>query len=372
MASQNTYGAVSLNGSVHGTASHQDHLDFGEQDFEIEVAFAIDGGSGARSILSKQVNSFGWGIGITGAGKLNIILGDEDFTSDDAIPTDEWQTLSISGVRSSETAHINLNGEALGTLTIGEDIDSSADLVVGEDWVGRVSEVRITIGRIRHKVGDYLVDVRQFVDDNWTMALYHFNEGEGATVHDMSSGKQTGSHSRNHLVFNSVPTYTYGVTEACVPTIIREQVWLALDSYTNLDTFLSVRNGKKYRWREGDIIPGDYNVSNTPALIVAPGSLPDIRTNTPVLHKIEVPVGLEGHLHHTSASDIEYFWWLAVSAIYARYNSGTTAGRFNFSRIQNMISQGPSFTVQEQENDSLFSSFTDTLMFTVDHDFYRR
>ncbi len=226
-------------------------------------------------------------------------------------------------------------------------------------WNGKVSEIRLS-NKVRDEEA-FTQDVMQFADDAWTEALYHFNEGAGATAYDMSS-------KRNHATVTGTPSYVAGPYRLCPPVIVHEQAWLAIDRYTALTTFLTARNGKKYRFRPGDATPGAWTATNTPELMILPSKLPDLEEETSAFHSVKVPIQIQGTMHFKSANEILTFWWLTIEALWSSYQTNSTAGRMNYIRIQHMESQGPSFDVQESEDKTLFSVFKDIIVFNVRHD----
>ena len=99
-----------------------------------------------------------------------------------------------------------------------------------------------------------------------------------------------------------------------------------------------------------------------------PGPLPELVEETSAFHTINVVMQVKGVLFFTSVYDVFYYWWLTLEAMWSMYDDQSTVGRFNYSRLQHMESQGPSWEIQEAEDNTLFSVFTDTLRFTVRHD----
>lgn len=374
----NDYGAVQLDGSTQSaTASSADHINFGTEDFAIDVAFIVTAGSGIRVLLGKWVSSIGWRVQVNISGDLQFLFNGLTYTVSTTVDDGDWHYLHVSVDRVGARAYIFIDGALDGTLLITGEVSVSniASLELGWDgsgnyWNGKVSEVRLS-DRTR-TLKAFVQDIRQFVDDNWTQALYHFNEGQtgSTTFYDMSTGDQNNSHSRNNMTQANNPVYIEGPYEANVLTIVRESVWLALDSYANLTTFLSVRGGHKFRYRPSDKIVSQFTAVDTPAIVVIPTALPDIQAETSAFHAVFLPIEIQGKIHHKDVSEAEFFWWLIIRALFSMYTATSTAAKFNFARIQHMRSLGPDFVVQEQQDESLFSEFTDTFTFEIRHDFF--
>jgi hypothetical protein len=376
----NDYGALLLDGATQGgSVASASHINLGITNFAIDVSFTVSaGGSGIKVLLSKFVSNVGWRIQLSATRLLQVRFNDLTYTLATDVDDAAWHRLHVSVDRQFSLMYVYIDGALDGTLAIANQgtVSNAAALELGNAssslwWAGAVSEVRLS-NRIRH-TAPYTSDVIQFGDDNWTQALYHFNEGTATAgfAYDLSTGDQNLPHSKAHLTLVGSPTPTEGPYLACVISIVREHTWLALDAFSSLTTFLAARTGKKYRFRSGDMIPANFTASNTPAITITPATLPDINPETSAFHTVRVPIEIQGRMHHKDVREIEIFWWVTLAAIYNMYNLTTTAGRFNFIRIQNMKSRGPSFEVEEQRDESLFSSFTDTLIFEVRHDFLK-
>lgn len=365
----NPYGSLSLNGSSqYCVVSDDDDLDLGANDFALDIAFIVGGGSGTRVLLDKWSANVGWRVQINDSSALQFLFNASTYTVVIQVRDGEWHYFHVSVDRSLGLAYIFIDGALDGTLSVSgvDTVSNDSDLNLGwngtsDYWNGKVSEVRLS-SRVRHNKA-FTQDIAQFTDDAWTQALYHFNEGQpaGGTAYDMSQY-------RNHMTITGTPSYVQGPYRACPPAIIYEQIWLALDTYSHLTTFLTARNGRKFRLRPGDNTPGNWTATNTPALLVMPTSMPEIEEETSAFHTLRIPMEIKGVLHFKSVYETFYFWWMVTEALWSMYNDNTTAGRFNYSRIQHMEGQGPSWELQETEEETLFSVFTDTFVFTTRHD----
>lgn len=373
MASLNTYGALSFDGTTQHGSTPTDFANLTNKNFAIDFAFRMPTGTG--TLLSRRAAGIGFTFVVTivsGSRRLRFQLNGLQTLFDEVIDTD-WHKVHVTVSRDTNEAHLFYDGvleQTLGLASLSSNtVDpavSSAKLHVAWDGTSSVakadiSEIRIS-NRTRHFKA-YVAPVRQFVDDHWTVGLYHFNEGiPNDYAYDMSE-------SRNHLTILNRPDYIEGPHKACPITAVRESVWLAMDEDDDLTDYLESRNGKKYKYRPGDESPRSYTVANTPALSVFPTALPDIDPETSAFHNVKVPIQIRGYLHHEDVSEIEYFWWITLAAVYHMYQN-STAGRFNYGRIQHMKSSGPSFDIMEEEG-GLFSNFVDTLEFDVHHDFLK-
>ncbi len=367
----NDYGAASLNGSSqYGTVSDDDDIDFGVADFAIDVSFTVGGGAGTTRVLLHKGESgvLGWVVHLNSSNVLQLLLNDKTYPCSADVTDGEWHHFHVSVDKSAATAYILVDGTLDGTLDITDlsTLSNDEDFEIGWNgtdsyWNGKVSEIRLS-ERVRHTEA-FSQDILPFADDAWTKSLFHFHEGQysGGTAYDMSEY-------RNHMAVTDSPETAAGPFEASPAVIIYEQIWLALDAYSNLTTFLDARNGKKFRFRGGDLIPGEWTVVHCPALLIVPAALPDFEEETSAFHQIKIPMEIKGYLHHRTIFDIMQYWWVVLKAVWNSYNDQTTVGRFNWARIQHMKSKGPSFDVQETEDESFFSSFSDTFEFEVRHD----
>jgi hypothetical protein len=281
-----------------------------------------------------------------------------------------WHFIRISTSRQFQVGAVFIDGAIDGRLalaTVGSITTGSASLYVGYDgtsyFTGSLQEIRLSSrsNLPNDAITTYIVDVIQFPDNAWTIALFHFNEGLGSIAYDSSI-------TRNPLVFNVVPTWIEGSLLINPISVVRDQVWMAIDAYQPLTTFLAVRQGLKYRMREGDRTPSNITEQDCPALIIAPLSAPLIEPRTSAFHQLLIDILIDGYMYAKAPGEIEHFWWIVVKSVFKKYNQGITAGRFNFSRIHQMIDLGPSFKVQQIEENTFVSEFHDTLQFTVRED----
>jgi hypothetical protein len=353
---------------LYARATAVPQYDFGTGDLSLDITFSCVAGQGGP-LLSKWNGVVGWKLSILSDGKIEFRFNALSYVSEQSVDDNLWHVLRVSVSRQSQYAFICLDGLLIGTLPIlGEaGVNNLSDLLLGWDGeryhTGGISEARLS-NRVRSTTS-YPIDSRQFTDDQYTVALFHWNEGGGSVTYDAST-------TRNDLYLSGGNLYTFieGPYEVCPITVVREQVWRAIDTYPNMIRFCNARNVKKYRYREGDEMPTLLTEQNSPALTVIPSTMPDIKPDTNRFHAVKIPLQVEGWLYHKEISDIEYFWWITLKSLYYAYDRGTTAGRFNYIKLSDMFSRGPSFQVQlltdrANRNATLFSNFKDILMFEV-------
>lgn len=359
----NPYGALQFDATASVVVSHHTDFNFGSSDCAIDITFKLDDLT-AHTIITKWAADIGWKLYYDNG--LKLALNATVFSFSDVLTIDTWYRFHVS-IKGS-TAYIFLNEERKGTIAVTASISNSQDITIGQ-FIGAATEVRLST-RFREVDVTYRYLPKQFDDDQWTVLLLHFNEGAfTATVYDMSTKRHNGVMTNANFIEGPYIVEPVAVT--------REQVWLAIDSSALVSDYLSARLPNnlptkifdgKYRFRPGDYIAPTYTLQNTPALVLVPTSLPSIDPVTSAYHKMIVPINIKGYLYARNVNEISYFWFITLKAIWMQYQVHTTAGRFNWIAIQDARSQGPSFEIQET-NDGLFSSFDETIQFTVNHDF---
>jgi hypothetical protein len=355
----NPYGGLTLDGSSFALAPHSAAYDFGTGSFAIDVSFKC--GSGVTgTLLDKSSSGVGWKVELVAGGSVQVTLNAlQVTTSTTGLDNGEWHDVHMTVDRKTNFLHLFIDGVLIQTVDVSAvvGVNTSVGVTVGS-FIGDVSEVRLS--RRARNTTTYRRNVRQFVDDAWTVGLWHFNEGRASTHYDMSE-------TRNDFEDSGVVAYAVGAKLASPVTIVREHTWWAIDRSTTLSTYLNAIGAKKYKYRPNDPAPTEWTVGNSPALYITPGALPDLILETSAFHGVIVPLNIGGTIHSGDVSDIEYFWWAVLNAIFSRYKSNNTAGHLNFSHIQSIKSKGPSFDIEVQ-SDGFFSKFKDIVNIEVRQD----
>lgn len=370
----NDYGSLEFFGSEVVTIPHSDSYNFAGGDFALDVAFktsTVD--AGPVELIGKYDASVGWKIYFEG-GVLKVTLNALTYTVVSVVNDNEWHSIHISVDRTAEVAYVFIDGELENTFSIAgqSSFDNAVDLLFGTNYEGLLSEIRLS-NRVRYTSSFNLLEM-QLSDDYWTVGLFHFNEGQSGTTVTYDS-----STVRNHGALDSGLLFREGPHIIDPVATVRGQVWMAIDNFAPLtrwlDSRVRLKTGTarnfdgKYRFRTGDNVPPEWTTENTPALIVVPTSLPDIEEQTSAYHSVFIPIVIRGMMFHKSVDEISQFWFLTLKALFSMYNLTNTAGRFNWIAIQHMRSRGPSFEIQEIQDNTLMSRFEDTLLFEVHHDF---
>jgi len=364
--STSPYGAVTTNGtSQYGTVTHNAAYNLTTAtSWTIDISFKT---AAAGMLLHKFSSSTGWKIEVLAGGDMQITLNTTTLTGGSSLLNSAWHQIRLAVDRLNHVAYLFVDG----TLADQEDIsavastDTSANLLIGYDgasnyFTGTLAEVRLSDVCRSHET--YSVDSVQYFDDVNTLLLLHFNEGQGATTYDMASGV------RNNCALTGSPTYAFGNLESNPPSVWREQVWYCIDNYTNLTTWMTARNGQKFRLRMGDPRPTYDAQIISPGLLIVPAAIAETRAETRAFHRRQVPMIVRGYVQgEDNMSEMTGLANLVDKAVWSRYQ-GTTGGRFEHIMIQNMKETGPRYEVfrgERQPSSPLFASFTS--IFTAEY-----
>ena len=154
-----------------------------------------------------------------------------------AFNLDQWHHIALSYTAADSIATLYLDGEALGTIKSSQDglqdrlcIGCSDVYSSSSHMNGYIDEVRVS--NIPRYTSNFTIPTSEFVSDNNTMALYHFNEESGSTVfsdESINAYDITGS--------GNVKTDSYSF-----------QVDKQASMCTDDNTTLSANGGTNYSW----------------------------------------------------------------------------------------------------------------------------
>ena len=353
------YGAITLSGTTQlGTVAHSSSYNFSTAtSFTLDISFKT---AALGMLAHKYSSSTGWKLEVLAAGTAKATLNATTLSGGSGLLDNSWHQLRLCIDRRNEVAYLFVDGTLADQTGISAlaTTDSSNNILIGYDGAsnyltGSVAEFRLS--NVCRSNQAYSVDSVQYFDDVSTLLLLHFNEGQGATVYDMASGV------RNNCTLTGTPSFAFGNLESNPSSVWREQVWLCMDAYTNLSTWLTARNGTKFRLRQGDPRPQYDAQIISPGLMVVPGAFTETRAETRAFHRRQVPMIVRGYVQgEGNMSEMTSLANLVDKAIWSRYQ-GTTGGRFEHIMIQNMKEIGPRFEVfrgERQPSSPLFASFT--------------
>lgn len=235
----------------------------------------------------------------------------------------------------------------------------------GSDYfAGTLSQLRLSnVAKLggRGDTENYDLDSVQFADDADTLGLWHFNEGIGTTVYDMHA-----SSSRSPMTMYNTPTWADGDMLADPTTIVLDQCWLALDSYTQLTTWLTARNGIKYYARDREAVPDGWNIENAPGLkLYIAEQMPEIPPETfGDIYQFNIPVVAEGAMPTTDERPIRQFWFVVWSAL-VDFCWVQSNGNMGNAHVQNMKIGGPRIDGTETDNNVSVHKFSATFTFEM-------
>lgn len=359
-------GAVTLNGTTqYGQSSSNSNLAFvGGDDFTVSFSFKTTAATNPASVqclLCYHTGTVGWRFTLSTSGLVVFALTDDaaasiTLTSASACADASWHEVEAVVDRDSAQALLFVDGtlEAKTSITVGA--LTTTTLTVGANetpaqyFAGSISEIRIS-NNARHG-DDYSVAVVEYVDDGYTKALYHFNEGNGSTVYDMSTSRI------DVTLYNSV-SWAAGAYLSSPVNVVLDHLWMVLDTDDDFSSYCSASDVKRWRFRPGDKTPTTLlGPEETPALFVWPGSVPPPRLETSAFHSFKIPVRIEGALYAQSIYDIGLFWFLTVQALHNA--TSIDGGHLGCSNVENFTERGPMFPNVERRRGRLFLSFVDT------------
>jgi len=175
MANNNKYGAVQLDGSTYAQAASVSHNNFGTGDFSVDIAFTTSSTTGTHLLIGKWSANVGWKVELVN-GTLVVTFNATTYNVVTNVHDNAVHRLLLTVSRTASKAYVFIDGSLDGNITItSATVSNLASLYVGGDgvnnWSGTIAEVRLS-NKCRQTLA-YTADVRQFVDDNWTVALYH-------------------------------------------------------------------------------------------------------------------------------------------------------------------------------------------------------
>lgn len=184
-------------------------------DFAVEAwikLLAYGGTSNPTAIVSKRtpLPQDGWFLGVCGAlegcagAPAWKVSGDGDpsISGVDPLSLNEWHHVAVSYNSTFGSQYASLfvdgqfvaggempqpNGSTTASLVIGEDSGGNT----GSNHLGTIDDVRIS-STDRYPDSEHFVPARTLYADGVTTALWGFEEGQAATVHDLSFGGHEG------------------------------------------------------------------------------------------------------------------------------------------------------------------------------------
>ena len=368
------YGALSFNGTTqYASVSSNADVNVGTTDFTLECWVK---GSAAGPVIHKFASSVGYKLVLNSGGTATFTMNAVAKTFGSGLLNNAWHHVICSVDRTNDRFYGGVDGtialdETTG-LTGSATLTNTETFYVGYD--GASSYLNGSVGEIRlsnsvRKSAAYTKPSFQYFDDANTKLLVHCNEGYGSTARDMAS-KATDEvtvGTRRDLTLTATPSFVWGPVRASPITIAREAIWYALDTDTNLTTWESETNLKRFRFRPGDrfVDPNALALSDTPALFVMPVSIPELEEKTPAFHEIRAHITVEGHMYYQAPEQIEQFWWLIVKGLWRNYS--IQGGRFGHTQIQRVEMQGPQFTdiAVAESQDMFFSGWREVFVFDM-------
>jgi hypothetical protein len=126
-------------------------------------------------------------IYITSANVLSYYVNGINVITGPTVTTGAWHHVAVS--RSGTTTRLYYNGNSVGTWTDTTNYVSTAPLVIGSRFdgstgffAGRIDEVRVSKGIARYTGATYVVPVSEFITDDYTSLLLHFNNASDSSV----------------------------------------------------------------------------------------------------------------------------------------------------------------------------------------------
>lgn len=371
----NPFGALSLSSGKYATAAHHARLQFDTDSFTVNVWFK---GTASGPLINKFDNatSKGWAIEILASGFCRVTVNATTITSAASLLDDAWHAIEFSFDRSRDKLLLFIDGAAVtpvaftpaaltntATLQLGRNPAASATLT------GNVSEVRISHG-VRNVVA-FTPTEWQFDDDGYTRLLWHFNEGKGATLFDMSADATDLFDSgvrQDGTLQGGTGTWVYGPLLVDPGTIINESAWYALDTATDFNTFANAKKVRRHRGRETDestsrILTAGITIPDMPGVWLDVESVAGIPVETNAYKEASIPLMMTGALRGGGRATIRRLWWTVFRAIHAR--EITDAGGFFHHRVQNWHIRGIGFFRHTDSTGQLISRFVAEMQFAM-------
>lgn len=393
----NKFGAIDLSaGNRYGTTPNASLIDFSTDSFSVDLWVKS---AAAGPLVNKYDNAAlkGYKLELLSDGTAKATLNSTAITAGSSLLDNAWHHLELNVDRSANSGVLYAGGVA-GTsvdLTSLGSIANSAAFKFGIDptlatyLTGFLSEIRLSSG-VRHSAA-FTPEIFAHQDDTRTRLLYHFWEGKGATIYDMSATNidlyDPGTRHTATLV-GGTGTWAFGPVFASPEDIIQEALWYALDTWTDnvvgyvrspLVVYGRPIQLKRFRGRRDDPATGRQSGSgltrgDCPCIFLTPIDSGNLQPKTAGFDDYTIPIFLGGAIFNGTRSDMNNMFWACFRAIAAAEtnNDGTMpdAGSFFHQQVQKWEATKPRiFGVKEQEGKGYIGGFGAILRFVVRTDY---
>lgn len=380
------FSALSFSGGKYVTAPHHARLDFTNESFVVNARFK---GTAAGPIVNKQDSALalGWKVEAVAGGNARLTVNSTAI-SGGSILDGAWHDIECGRDSSSDKLLLFVDGLATTPVAFTPaSIANSAAFQVGRSpdgastLTGTVAEVRFSTG-VRHALGgqaasdlSFTPPRTQFEDDGLTRLLWHFNEGKGSTIFDMSADALNESDygtRQDGSTVGGTGTWAYGPLMANPARILHEGIWYALDVDPDLRAHGASVNLKRLRARPTDKSTGRILAAKTifpsdfPGIFAFPQSVPGIPPETNAFDSAQVPITLMGGVINQGAFGASDLWWAVLRAVLRQET--TDAGHFFHTRVQNWIIRRTVLNTTPLDDGHIASSFICEIMFDINCD----
>lgn len=385
-------------GNRYGTTPHALLIDFGTDSFCLDL-WVKAAASGPLANKYDNAALKGYKLELLSDGTVKATLNSTEITAGTSLLDNAWHHVELNVDRSANSGVLYASGVA-GTSVDLSSLGSTANSAAfqfGRDpagaalLTGSLSEIRLSSG-VRHSA-TFTPAIFAHQDDWRTRLLYHFWEGKGSTIYDMSASPldiyDPGTRHTATLVGGS-GTWAFGPVFADPETILHEALWYALDTWTDnvvgyARSPLVLYGGpirlKRFRGRRDDPKTGRQTGSgltrgDCPCIFLTPIDSGKLQPVTAGFDDYMIPIFLGGAIFNGTKSDMRNLFWACFRAIAAaETNSDGTlpdAGSFYHQQVQKWESTAPRiFGVPEQEGDGFIGGFGSILRFVVRTDYKR-
>lgn len=377
----NFFGALNLTaGNRYGSTAHSANLQFDTDSFSLEC---WSKSASAGHLVNKYNNSTlkGYKLELLSDGTAKATLNSTAVTAGSSLLNNAWHHLQLCVDRTANLATLYADGaggtavdiSSLGSLTNTTAFVFGIDPTLVTYYAGSIAEIRLSAG-VRSSA-NFTTEVSKYPDDADTRLLYHFWEGKGATIYDMSAANvdvyDAGTRYDATLV-GGTGTWAFGPLLMNHVDIVEAAIWAAIDTYSSLTTWGNSIKLKRHRARRGDPATGRQQFrglsrDDAPGLFV----LAQVGPIVPVTHEFHdcaVPFIIEGAIFNATKENLNDFWWLVFRALNSRET--TDAGHFYHQQVQNWeFRTTPRFQLPEAGDSGYMGRFAWGGQFIVRSDF---
>lgn len=361
-------------------------MDFTDESWTLNARFK---GTAAGPIVNKYDSTLskGWQLEALAGGNARLTVNGTAI-SGGSVLDGAWHDIECGRDCGTDVLQLFIDGLAMTPVAFTPaSIANSAAFQAGRSpdgastLTGAVSEIRLSAGVRHSRVVQAASDLSftppytQFEDDGMTRLLWHFNEGKGSTIFDMSADAvdeaDYGTRQDGTVVGGS-GTWVYGPLMANPARILHEGMWYALDVDTALRAHGASVKLKRLRARPTDKSTGRILASKTifptdfPGIFLFPQSVPGIPPETVAYDSCQVPITLMGGVLNQGAFGASDLWWLVLRAVLRQET--TDAGHFFHTRVQNWIIRRTVLNTTPLDDGHIAGSFICEIMFDVNCD----